>query len=388
MEMDKESVASTANAKFKSDSTKFNIIVDSVPNGLIVVDIRGEILMCNSEMEKMFGYERGELIGQSLEVLVPREVRTNHVGLRTGFFAHPSKRQMGAGRDLRGVRKDGSEIPVEIGLNPMETEQGNFVVASVVDITERKKMDLMLIKAYEEVQQKNLEMEQFVYTVSHDLKAPLVTSSSYISFLREDLQAGRYTELLDSLERVEKANKKMHELIYDLLQLSRTSRMELKVAAISLTHILEDIKKDLRDQLSERKTELRIPGNLPVVQGDAKRLTQVFENLIINALKYAALGDHNIIEVLTKETENEWVVGVRDNGPGIPAQYHKKIFALFQRLDNQKEGTGVGLTIVSRIMGLHGGHAWVESEPAQGATFWVSFPKNPNFPKENQNGIH
>jgi PAS domain S-box-containing protein len=388
MEMDKESVSRIANAKFKSDSTKFDMIVDSVPNGLIVVDVRGEILMSNSEMEKMFGYEKGELVGKSLEVLVPREVRTNHVGLRAGFFEHPSKRQMGAGRDLRGVRKDGSEIPVEIGLNPLATEQGNFVVASVVDITERKKMDLMLIKAYEEVQQKNLEMEQFVYTVSHDLKAPLVTSSSYISFLREDLQAGRYKELMDSLERVEKANKKMHELIYDLLQLSRTSRMELKVAAISLSHLIGEIKRDLRDQLLERKTELTVPDNLPVVQGDPKRLTQVFENLVINGLKYAALAENNIIEVVQKETETEWHIGVKDNGPGIPVQYHKKIFALFQRLDNQKEGTGVGLTIVSRIMGLHGGRAWVESEPSHGATFWVSFPKSPSFPKENHDGIH
>ncbi|QLY27344.1 ATP-binding protein [Bdellovibrio sp. KM01] len=388
METNRESVARTENINFKSDNTKFNIIVDSVPNGLIVVDIRGEILMCNSEMEKMFGYDNGELIGQSLEILVPREVRTNHVGLRSGFFEHPSKRQMGAGRDLRGVRKDGSEIPVEIGLNPLATEQGNFVVASVVDITERKKLDLMLIKAYEEVQQKNLEMEQFVYTVSHDLKAPLVTSSSYISFLREDLQAGRYKDLMDSLERVEKANKKMHELIYDLLQLSRTSRMELRVSSINLSQLINEIKKDLRDQLAERITDLIVPENLPVVQGDPKRIAQVFENLIINGLKYAALNDHNVIEILYKETESEWQVGVKDNGPGIPAQYHKKIFALFQRLDNQKEGTGVGLTIVSRIMGLHGGHAWVESEPGQGATFWVSFPKNPTFPKENHDGIH
>ncbi|QDK47416.1 PAS domain-containing sensor histidine kinase [Bdellovibrio sp. ZAP7] len=364
------------------------MIVDSVPNGLIVVDARGEILMSNAEMERMFGYEKGELVGQSLEILVPREVRTNHVGLRAGFFENPSKRQMGAGRDLRGIRKDGSEMPVEIGLNPLVTAQGNFVVASVVDITERKKMDLMLIKAYEEVQQKNLEMEQFVYTVSHDLKAPLVTSSSYISFLREDLQAGRYTDLMDSLERVEKANKKMHELIYDLLQLSRTSRMELRVTSVGLTQLISETKKDLRDQLAEKKTNILIPDNLPVVQGDAKRLTQVFENLIINALKYAAVFENNLIEIVQKETEKDWEIGVKDNGPGIPVQYHKKIFALFQRLDNQKEGTGVGLAIVSRIMALHGGRAWVESEPNHGATFWVCFPKQPNFPKENHDGIH
>ncbi|UYL09254.1 PAS domain-containing sensor histidine kinase [Bdellovibrio sp. SKB1291214] len=387
MEADKEPSVRSANAAFKSDSNKFNIIVDSVPNGLIVVDQRGEILMCNAEMEKLFGYDKGELLGQSLEILVPREVRSNHVGHRTGFFAHPSKRQMGAGRDLRGIRKDGSEIPVEIGLNPLETEQGNFVVASVVDITERKKMDLMLLRAYDEVQQKNLEMEQFVYTVSHDLKAPLVTSSSYISFLREDLQAGRYNDLIDSLERVEKANKKMHELIYDLLQLSRTSRMELKVASINLTMLINEIKKDLKDQLDDKKTDLIIPADLPVVLGDAKRLTQVFENLVINGLKYAAVGETNTIEIVQNETEKEWNIGVKDNGPGIPPQYHKKIFALFQRLDTQKEGTGVGLTIVSRIMGLHGGRAWVESEPPHGATFWLCFPKQPQF-KENRDGIH
>ncbi|WP_413560937.1 sensor histidine kinase [Bdellovibrio sp. HCB209] len=388
MEPGNELGHSAGNAAFKSDNTKFNIIVDSVPNGLIVVDKRGEILMCNAEMEKMFGYDKGELIGQSLEVLVPREVRTVHVNHRQGFFQNPSKRQMGAGRDLRGIRKDGSEMPVEIGLNPLETDQGSFVVASVVDITERKKLDLMLLRAYDEVQQKNLEMEQFVYTVSHDLKAPLVTSSSYISFLREDLQAGRFDALMDSLARVEKANKKMHELIYDLLQLSRTSRMELKVAPINLSLLIGEIKKDLRDQLADKKTELIVPNGLPVVNGDSKRITQVFENLIINGLKYAAVTDKNTIEILHKEDEKEILIGVKDTGPGIPPQYHKKIFALFQRLDNEKEGTGVGLTIVSRIMGLHGGKAWVESEPPNGATFWVSFPKQYQFPKENHDGIH
>lgn len=369
----------------KKQEEKFRTIVESVPSGIVMVDASGAIVLANSETERMFGYERSELIGKKVEILVPRRIRDHHPKLREQFNSDPQKRQMGAGRDLTGQRKDGSEIPVEIGLNPIHTGDGDFVLASIVDITERKSIETKLQRAYGEVQQKNEEMEQFVYTVSHDLKSPLVTSMSFIGFLREDLENHKTDDIMDSLERLEKAHKKMQELINDLLQLSRVGRMGLQPEKVFLQEIICDVLEDLSEKIKAKRVTVDIPRDLPSINIDRKRMHQVFENLLNNAIKYG-VGDLNAkIEILWRETESETFICVKDYGVGIEKQYHKKIFGLFQRLHNDAEGTGVGLAIVSRILQLHGGRAWVESEPCLGAEFWLAFPKHLPTNSETEN---
>jgi hypothetical protein len=360
----------------KKQEERLRTIVESVPNGIVMVDDTGTIVMSNSEMERMFGYDKGELLGNKIEILLPIRSRAHHPDLRSRFSEAPKKRQMGAGRDLTGQRKDGSEIPVEIGLNPLQSQSGNFVLASVVDITERKMIENKLHNAYAEVQQKNLEMEQFVYTVSHDLKAPLVTSMSFIGFLKEDLQAQRMEDVADSLQRLEKAHLKMQELLNDLLQLSRAGRLDLQLQEVSLGELLENVLEYTTSRTEEKNLKIELPPDLPSIVADKKRVHQVFENLISNAVKYGTDSDHPLIQILWRETETDTRICVKDNGAGIESEYHKKIFGLFQRLRNDQEGTGVGLAIVSRIMQLHGGSAWVDSSPGHGAEFWVSFPKN------------
>ena len=354
---------------------KLRIVLESIPNGIIMVDRSGCIVLANPEVEKMFGYDPGELIGSPVEKLVPGRFRDSHPKYRNRFIGHPTKRKMGEGRDLTGQRKDGSEIPVEIGLNHVQTDEGMFIVASVVDITERKGIEDKLHLAYEEVQQKNHEMEQFVYTVSHDLKAPLVTSMSFIGFLREDLQEQRMDDVLDSLDRLEKAHGKMQSLLQDLLQLSRVGRMELEPEMLDLKQVISDISDFASAKQNGWRFELEIQSGAPSFWGDRKRVLQVFENLISNASKYGITETSRKIQVIWQENESEIRFAVKDFGPGIDPQYHKKIFGLFQRLSNDKEGTGVGLAIVSRVMQMHGGRAWVVSSPGKGAEFWISFPK-------------
>lgn len=359
----------------KKQEEKFQTIVESVPNGIILVNDKGIITLCNSDSEKMFGYSKNELLGKTVDSLVPVRYQHEHPAHRAGFTAQPKKRQMGAGRDLTGLRKDGTEFPVEIGLNPIHITEGHFVLALIVDITERKTVEEKLHKAYEQVQSKNEEMEQFVYTVSHDLKAPLVTSSSFIGFLREDLAKQNYDEFPDSLDRLERAHKRMQELIGDLLQLSRVGRMELQSEKISLEALMGDILEDNAGPLNEKDVTVVLPKTWFSLWGDKKRITQVFDNLISNAVKYASDVDQPEITIICQETDDELQVCIKDNGPGIDPQYHKKIFGLFQRLETDKEGTGVGLTIVSRIMKLHGGRVWISSGLGLGAEFWVAFPK-------------
>jgi two-component system sensor kinase FixL len=343
-----------------------------------MVDTTGSITLSNSEAEKMFGYDRGELLGKKVEALVPMRYQSNHPSERTRFIHHPQKRQMGAGRDLSGLKKDGTEIPVEIGLNPIETPQGRYILASIVDISERKAIDDQLHKAYEEVQQKNQEMEQFVYTVSHDLKAPLVTSMSFIGFLKEDFADQNYSEVTDSLQRLEKAHRRMQELINDLLQVSRIGRMELHYENVALKDVLQEVTENVAERIQAAKANLVLAPDLPGIMADRKRLAQALENLIGNAIKYTSDATQPLVQVLWSDAKTEIHVCVKDNGPGIDPQYHAKIFGLFQRLDSSKEGTGVGLTIVSRIMQLHGGRVWVKSTLGEGSEFWLAFPKVPN----------
>lgn len=362
--------------EIKNQEEKFRVIIESVPNGIIMTDSNGMIRLGNSEALRMFGYEANELLGKSVETLVPVRYRSTHVGDRNHYREHPQKRQMGAGRHLTGLRKDGTEIPVEIGLSPIESLDGIQVLASIVDITERKAIDDKLHRAYEEVQQKNQEMEQFVYTVSHDLKAPLVTSISFIGFLKEDIEAQNFDEVTDSLVRLEKAHRRMQELIDDLLELSRIGRLELHYEEINLTEILRDTLETFAERSKSNKVEINIANNLPIIKADRKRISQLFENIIGNAIKYTSDVACPKIEIFCRDTYNEVQICVRDNGPGIDPQFHEKIFGLFQRLDSSKEGTGVGLTIASRIMRLHKGKIWLNSELGKGAEFWLSFPKS------------
>ncbi len=357
------------------NETLLRTIIESVPNGILLVDSLGKITLCNTEIEKMFGYAPSELLGKNVEVLVPISARNKHPAYRTDFSSHPSKRQMGAGRDLSGVRKDGSEIPVEIGLNFLNLDQRKYFLASVVDITQRKMAEEKLHKAYDEVRQKNIEMEQFVYTVSHDLKTPLVTSSSFISFLKEDLQEKNYDSVFDSMDRLEKAHHRMQELIEDLLQLSRAGTLELKYEYTDMRDLVTSIQESLADIIKEKNFEFTFHDLPKKVLCDRRRIYQVLENLINNALKYAADVEKPKIEIFGAETDKEIQICVKDRGPGVEPIYQKKIFGLFQRLDNSKEGTGVGLTIVSRIMQIHDGRCWIQSQPPEGCEFWIAFPK-------------
>lgn len=358
----------------KKNEDRFRRVIEATPNGLVMVGQTGKIVLCNAEIESLFGYKKEELFGQEIEILVPQRFRKNHSGYRQEFFHGPETRQMGVGRDLYGLRKDGTEFSVEIGLNPLVTEEGVFVLASVVDITKRKALEEHIRHSTEAMEQKNYEMEQFVYTVSHDLKSPLVTSTGFLGLLKEDLLAHNYDKLMDSVTRLERANSRMSQLIDDLLQLSRIGRIKIEPEEIHVPTLLKAICENLSSQIQEKSVQMDISPEMPAIKADRKRIYQVFENLIINALKYACDGPDPRITIGFEKMPGETRFYVKDNGPGIAKVYHKKIFGLFQRLETDNRGTGVGLTIVSRIMQLHGGRAWVESTVGAGATFWLAFP--------------
>lgn len=364
-----------AELALKRNEARLRHVIEATPNGIIMVDKSGNINLINSQVEVLFGHKKEELIGKPIELLIPKRFKANHVNQRKSFFDTPESRQMGAGRDLYGLRNDGTEFPVEVGLSPLITDEGSFVLASVVDITKRKKMEDKIHRSTNAIQQKNKEMEQFVYTVSHDLKSPLVTSTGFLGLLKEDLIAKNYDNVFDSIKRLEKANDRMGQLINDLLQLSRVGKINIEIAKINMTNLIKLICDNLNSQISEKKVTVLVEDGMCEIQADQKRVYQVFENLIINALKYACDGPNPKIEIGSRQTVDEYQFFVKDYGPGIAPEYHEKIFGLFQRLDNDNKGTGVGLAIVSKIMQSHQGRVWVQSDVNEGAYFWVAFPK-------------
>lgn len=229
-----------------------------------------------------------------------------------------------------------------------------------------------------ELHARNHEMEQFVYTVSHDLKSPLVTISGFVGLLEEDIAAGNTEGIHESTEHLKRASAKMSELIDDLLRLSRIGRAAMNYGWVDANAIVDEVVDEMQGRLEQAGAVVDVQPDLPAAWSDRTYIAQVFDNLLTNAVKYGCPAPGCRIAVGGEQRGGEVRYFVRDQGPGIEPQYHERVFGLFHRLDNQAEGTGVGLAIVARIAELHGGRAWVESAPGRGATFWFSLAASPN----------
>lgn len=230
-----------------------------------------------------------------------------------------------------------------------------------------------------ELERSNSELDQFVFTVSHDLKSPIVTSLGFIGMINKLVKNGDQSKALEKIPKIERAVLRMRQLIYDLLDLSRVDRMDFDKKKLDLNKLLSEmIDVTFAVEVKAVNAKVAIQDNLPVIFGNESRILQVFENLTSNALKYAANSPVGArVSIGSKVSDKaEHLLFVKDNGPGINKEYHKKVFALFQRLESSKEGTGVGLAIVQKIVKLHGGRIWIESKGCgNGCTFWMAFPK-------------
>ena len=356
----------------KRAERRFRVVVESAPSGMVMVDREGRMVLVNREIERLFRYTRGELLGQPIEVLVPQQTRARHPGFRADFFANPQSRAMGAGRDLFGRRKDGVEIPVEIGLNPIETDEGVFVLASVVDISARK-------QAEEELRRSNEELERFAYVASHDLQEPLRTVASYVQLLERRYRDRLDQDAMDFIDFAVDGAKRMQRLIEDLLAFSRVGTRGADPVPTSAQSALTSAIGGLRAAIQEAGATIT-HDPLPDVLADPGQLEQVFANLIGNALKFRGAAPPHVHVSATANGAHH-TFSVRDNGIGIDPRYFERIFVIFQRLHGREEypGTGIGLAICKKIIGRHGGRIWVESVPGQGTTFSFTLPTPPGI---------
>jgi signal transduction histidine kinase len=235
---------------------------------------------------------------------------------------------------------------------------------------------LELKRINEQLEQKIAELERFTYTVSHELKSPIVTVKGFLGSIEKDLRDGRYEQAQNDIPRVLKAADKMRNTLSDLLELSRVGRITNPFEEFELSQLVREALETVDGQLRSHNVAVNLVSDLPVIYGDHKRLHEVFENLIDNAAKYMGDQKHPLIEIGMKKGK-EPIFFVKDNGMGIEPQFQTKIFGLFDKLDPTSDGTGVGLALIKRIIETHGGRIWVESEGSgKGSTFYFTIPDN------------
>lgn len=357
---------------------KLSMFVEAVAEGILLVSDDGTIHMANRRMEEMFGYAREEMQGQKLGMLIPERYRARHALHREGYFAAPSVRAMGAGRDLTGQRKDGSEFPVEIGLSFVETDEGKLALALVSDITERKRVESEFARINSELVRSNTELGQFAYVASHDLQEPLRMVTGYLQLLEKRYKGQIDQEGTEFIHYAVEGAVRMKRLIEDLLALSRAGTQKASFRPVDSRILFQAACSNLSVAIRESGAEVTC-GSLPTIIADTGLLTQAFQNLIGNAIKFRRKDTAPRVHLTAELVKDAWLFSIRDNGIGIEARHLDRIFGIFERLhsSDQYEGSGVGLAITQRIVERHGGRVWVESTMGQGSTFFFLIPTQP-----------
>ena len=241
------------------------------------------------------------------------------------------------------------------------------------ELNERTRVEAEREKIIHELEAKNAELERFTYTVSHDLKSPLITISGFVGLLEADARSGNMEKFKADLQRIQEAAEKMQRLLNELLELSRIGRLVNPPSDTPFADIVEDALSLTKGRLMAGQIKVNVQGDLPIVRGDRPRLVEVMLNLIDNAAKFMGDQPRPQIDIGTQKRGDEQILFVRDNGIGIDPSYQERIFGLFDKLDPKSEGTGVGLALAKRIIEIHGGHIWVESD-GKGSIFCFTLP--------------
>lgn len=375
-------------ASLRTAEERQRLILDSVPHGVVMFDESGRIRLANRIMERLFGFPHEELIGQRIDVLIPDFLPGRDGNLLLDSIEDLAIDPSSPRREYSGLRADGSRLPLELGLNPLETPEGLFVVAAIVDISERKARELDLREYADRLEStnrdltatktklelKNQELDEFTYVASHDLQEPIRKLVSFSSLLEQDLGGNLNEAAAGDLRFIVDAAIRMRSLVQDLLALSRAGCAAMKLEPVPVEICQRDALDVLQMRIRETGTVIHRSA-MPTVTGDRTLLTQLFQNLIENAIKFSA-GRNPEITLTAEQQDDHWILGVRDNGIGMKPEYSERIFRPFQRLHrrDEYEGTGIGLSICRKTVERHGGRIWVETRPGEGSHFKFTLP--------------
>lgn len=376
---------------------RFRELLEAAPDAIMQVDAEGKIILLNRVTEDMFGYTRDELLGQAVEVLIPRELHARHVQHRAHYREHPMTRTMGSGLALEGIRKDGSRFPVEISLSPSESAEGFRVTAIIRDTTERRNAEdrlrrvredytQQLAEANTELEMTNRELEranrlksEFLASMSHELRTPLHTIIGFSELLAEELEGPLNEKQQRFVRHIHTDSLHLLELINDVLDISKieADRLELHPEAFDFTALVAESLASVRSLAEAKSHILDTALDVPTaVEADRLRIKQVLVNLLSNAIKFTPEGGRIRLEARVQDVFV--VVSVSDTGIGIPPEEHESIFDKFHQVGATtkgiREGTGLGLAITKRLVEQHGGTIRVKSQPQQGSTFLFTLP--------------
>lgn len=344
----------------------YQAAVEYLADGFFVCDMEGRFLDANQQACDSLGYTRDELLTLHTYDVDPQSPRTG-VGERL-------VRRLDANElitnTVRHRRKDGTTFPVEIRMSRYKADGRSLILALARDISDREQADHELRIRRDALEAKNAELERFVYTVSHDLKSPLVTIRGFLDLLREDVISDDKPAVSKDMSTIADAAGRMSDLLDQLLHLGRLGQTQNALETVSMQSLVQAISEAMLLILEDHGVALYVADDLPDVRGDRVRLLEVWQNLVENAVKYAHSVDEPVIEIGWRNEQPQPLFYVRDNGIGIEPAYHETVFGLFQKLSSDEAGSGAGLAIVKRIVETHGGRVWVESAgDGQGSTF-------------------
>ena len=341
-------------------------ITESAPCGIIIANEKGEIETVNPQTCVLFGYSEEDIIGKNVDLLIPVRYQNHHAKHRENFKENPSHRRMGLGRDIFGLTKKGDEFPAEIGLAQFLAEDSTKTLATIINMTEH-------VQVTEELKRSNKELNDFAYVASHDLKAPLRGIMQLSAWIKEDIEDFANEDTKSNLNLLMNRTSRLEKLLEDLLDYSRIGRKTEDLQSIDTKELVLNVF-DLQDPSDNIK--LNCQEVMPVINTAVSPFETIIRNLIGNAVKHNDKAE-GVINVTAQEFPKYYQFSVKDNGPGIPVRYHDQIFELFKTLRprDEVEGSGMGLSIIKKLLDYHNGSIVVESDGSNGTCFTFTWPK-------------